>query len=171
MDPLIILVTSIFVILLASVIVNFYYICGHYLHQMDSVTTTTQTVQNISIDTETQTDDQNLSVDVHDKTIQTVQITKTVGVGNCNPVQVEHCVQTDKVYYVTLPEQLDQISEQLKINHADLTSCMKWVGKCEKATLSTVQAVNQQSQVIHDIHENIEADIHQELQRLHADIL
>ena len=53
-----------------------------------------------------------------------------------------------KVYYVTLLEQLDQISEQLKINHAVLTCCMEWVGNCEKATLSMVQAVNQQSQVI-----------------------
>ena len=171
MDPLIILVASIFVILLASIIVNFYYICGHYLHQMESVTITTQTVQNISTNTETQTFDQQLSVDVHDKTIQIVQSTKTVGVGNSSPVQVEHCVQTDKVYYVTLPEQLDQISEQLKINRADLTCCMEWVSDCEKGTLSTLQAVNQQSQVIHDICENTQADICQELQRLRADIL
>ena len=171
MDPLIILVASIFVILLASFIVNFYYIHGHYLHQMDSVTTTTQTIQNISTATETQANNQKLSVGIHDKTIQNVQITKTVGVGNSNSVQVEHCVQMEKVYYVTLPEQLDQISEQLKINRADLTHCMEWVGDCKKAALSMVQAVDQQSQVIRDIHENTQADIHQELQRLHANIL
>ena len=28
----------------------------------------------------------------------------------------EQCIQTDRVYYVTLPEQLDHISEQLTIN-------------------------------------------------------
>ena len=171
MDPLIILVASIFVILLASFIVNFYYIHGHYLHQTDSITTTTQTAQNISTDTETQTENHKLSVDFHDKTIQNVQITKTVGVGNSNQVQVEYCVQTDKVYYVTLLKQLDQILEQLNTNRADLTHCMEWVGNCEKATLSMVQAVNQQSQVICDIHENTQADICQELQRLCADIL
>ena len=43
MDPLVILAASIFIILLASFIVNFYYICGYYLHHMDYVTTTTQT--------------------------------------------------------------------------------------------------------------------------------
>ena len=72
MDPLIILAASIFAILLESFIVNFYYIHGHYLHQTESVTITTQTVQNISTDTETQTFNQKLSVDVHDKTIQTI---------------------------------------------------------------------------------------------------
>ena len=46
------------------------------------------------------------------------------------------CVQMDKVYYVTLPEQLDQILEQLKTNCTDLTHCMEWVGECEQATLS-----------------------------------
>ena len=107
-------------------------------------------------------------MDVHNKTIQNVQITKTVGVGNSNLVQVEHCVQTDKVHYVTLLEQLDQISEQLKINCADLTHCVEWVGNCEKATLSVVQAVNQQSQVIR---KNTQEDVCQELQRLCADIL
>ena len=75
---------------------------------MDYVTTTTQTVKNLSADTETQTENQKLSVDIHKKSIQNVQITRMVGVGNRNLVQVDHCVQTDKVYYVSLPEQLDQ---------------------------------------------------------------
>ena len=71
-----------------------------------------------------------------------------IGTDPCNPVQVDTCVQMDKVYYVTLPEQLDQILEQLKINHTDLTCCIKWVGGCEQATLSMTQAVEQQSQLI-----------------------
>ena len=82
-----------------------------------------------------------------------------VGVDTSNPVQVDNCVQMDKVYYVTLPEQLDQILEQLKINCADLTHCMEWVGKCEQATLSETQAVDQQSQVIQNIRENTQADV------------
>ena len=130
MDPLIILATSIFIILLASFIVNFYYICRHYLHHTDYVTNTTQTDKNFSTDTETQTNNQKLLVDVHNKAIQSIQIMRTVGVGNNNPVQVEHCVQMEKVYYVSLPEQLDQILEQLKINCTDLNHCMEWVGEC-----------------------------------------
>ena len=48
---------------------------------------------------------------------------------------------------------------------------MEWVGECEKATLSAVQAIDQQSQVICEIRENTQADMHQELQRQCADIL
>ena len=171
MDPLIILATSIFIILLASFIVNFYYICRHYLHHTDYVTNTTQTDKNFSTDTETQTNNQKLLVDVHNKAIQSIQIMRTVGVGNNNPVQVEHCVQTEKVYYVSLPEQLDQILEQLKINCTDLNHCMEWVGECEKATLTAKQAVEKQSQVICNIRENTQADVCHELQCQWAEIL
>ena len=133
---------------------------------MDYITTTTQTTKKFSSDTEIQTENQKPLVDIPDKTIQNVQITRTVAVGNSNPVQVEHFAQMDKVYYVSLPEQLDQILEQLKLNH-----CMEWVGECKKATLSAVQAIDQQSQVICEIQENTQADVHQELQRQCADIL
>ena len=67
-------------------------------------------------------------MDIHKKSTQNVPLTKTVGIDTSNPVQVDNCVQMDKVYYVTLPEQLDQILEQLKINCADLAHCMEWVG-------------------------------------------
>ena len=49
MDPLVILAASIFVILLASFIVNLYYIRRHYLHHMDYVTTTTQTAKKFQL--------------------------------------------------------------------------------------------------------------------------
>ena len=120
MDPLMILLASIFMILLASFIVNFYYICGHYLHYTDYTTSATQTVKIFSTDAETQTNDQKPLVDVHDQAVQNIQTMRTVGAGSSTPVQVEHCVQMDKVYYVSLLEQLDQILEQLKTNHADL---------------------------------------------------
>ena len=58
MDPLVILVASIFIILLASFIVNFYYICGHYSHNMDYTTSTTQTAKKFLTDMETQTNNQ-----------------------------------------------------------------------------------------------------------------
>ena len=134
MDPLLILVASIFVILLVSVTVNFCYIRGHYLHQLECVTTTTQTIKNLSADTEIQTENQILLPDIHKKSTQNVPTTETIGIDN--PVQINTCVQMDKVYYVTLPEQLDQILEQLKTNCTDLTHCMEWVGECEQATLS-----------------------------------
>ena len=159
MDPLLILAASIFTILLASVMVNFYYIRGHYLHHSEHITTTTQTINNWLADTETQTENQKLLVDIHEKSTQNVPTTETIGTDTCNLVQVETCVQMDKVYYVMLPEQLDQILEQSKINRTDLTHCMEWVGECEQATLSAIRAVDQQSQLI----QNTQADIHQEL--------
>ena len=171
MDPLIILASSIFIILLASFIVNFYYIRRHYLHHTDYVTNTTQTDKKFSTHAETQTNNQKLPVDVHDKALQFVQIMRTVGVGNNNPVQVEHCVQTDRVYYVALPEQLDQILEQLKINCTDVNHCMVWVSECEKATLAATQVVEKQSQAICNISENTQADMHQELQCQCVEIL
>ena len=97
MDPLVILVASIFIILLASFIVNFYYIRGHYLHHMDYTTSTTQTVKIFSTDVETQTNNQKPPVGIRDQSIQNVQTMKTVGAGNSAPVQVEHCVQINKV--------------------------------------------------------------------------
>ena len=48
---------------------------------------------------------------------------------------------------------------------------MEWVGECETATLSVVQAIHQQSQQIRDIRKNTQADVCQELQRQCADIL
>ena len=152
MDPLVILVASIFIIL-ASFIVNFYYIREHYSHHTDYTTSTTQTTRNFSIDMETQTNNQKPPVDVHDQSIQNIQTMRTVGAGNSTPVQVEHCVQTDKVYYISLPEQLDKILTQLKTNHADLNHCMEWVSECEKATLAATQAVDKQSQTICNISE------------------
>ena len=135
MDPLLILAASIFTILLVSVTVNFYYIRGHYLHHLECVITTMQTITNLSADTETQTENQKLLLDIHKKSTQNALTTDTIGIDACNPVQVHTCVQTDKVYYVTLSEQLDHILEQLKINRTDLTHCMEWVGECEQTTL------------------------------------
>ena len=104
-----------------SVTVNFYYIRGHYLHQLECVTTTIQTIKNLSADTKIQTENQILLLDVHKKSTQNVPTTETIGIDTCNPEQIDTCVQMDKVYDVTLPEQLDQILEQLKTNHTDLT--------------------------------------------------
>ena len=171
MAPLVILVASIFIILLASFIVNFYYICEHYSHHMDYTTSTTQTARNFSTDAETQTNNHKPPVDVHDQSIQNVQTTRTVGAGNSTPVQVEHCAQTDKVYYVSLPEQLGQILIQLRTNRTDLNHCVEWVDECEKATLAAAQAVDKQSQTICNIRETIQADTCQELQHQHTDIL
>ena len=170
MDPLVILVASIFIILLTSLTVNFYYICRYYSHHTNS-TSSTQTARNFSTDAETQINNQKPPVGVHDQSIQNVQTMRTVGAGNSTPVQVERYIQMDKVYYISLPEQLDQILAQLKTNRTDLNHCMEWVGECEKATLTAAQAVDKQSQTICNIHETIQADVHQELQCQHTDIL
>ena len=139
MDPLLLLEASSLIILLASLIVNIHYIRGHYVHHSEHVATTTQTTNNL------------LLLDVHKKSTQNTPTTQLIAVDTCKPIRADTCVQTDKLYYVTLPEQLDQILEQLKINRPDLIHCMEWVGECEQATLTTTRAVNQQSQLIQNI--------------------
>ena len=108
MDPLLILVASIFAILLASLIVNLYYIRGHYFSHSDHTTTATQTVQNPCVHNEIQTE--NCS-DIQDKEVQNTPQTETTGMDPQNLTTVENCIQMDRVYYMTLPEQLDHISK------------------------------------------------------------
>ena len=83
----------------------------------------------------------------------------------------EQCIQNDRVYYVTLPEQLDHISEQLTINRQDLTHCMEWVGECEQTTLAMVNTIDQQTQQLQTHHDTIQQDLHQELQKHRTNIL
>ena len=138
MDPVLIFMVSILAILLASSTVNLYYIRGNYLYHSENTTVATQTIQNLPVNTETQTENQ---LDVQDKVVQNIQTTETIGTDPNNLEKLDTCVQMDKVYYVTLNEQLDRILEQLTINCTDLTHCMEWVGECEQATLSATQAV------------------------------
>ena len=72
-----------------------------------------------------QTDNQKFLPAIHDKATQNTQTMEMIGTDPCNPINIDTCVQMDKVYYVTLPEQLDKILVQLKINHTDLTHCME----------------------------------------------
>ena len=118
MDPLLILVASTFVILLALLIVNLYYIHGHYFSHQDHTTTATQTAQNNCVHNEIQTEN---FLDIQDKEVQNTPQTETTGMDPQNLTTAEQCIQTDRVYYVTLPEQLDHISKQLTINQQDLT--------------------------------------------------
>ena len=108
MDPILILVASIFAFLLVSITVNLYYIHGHYLYHLDNTTVATQTVQNLPVNTETQTENQ---LNVQDREVQNSPPTETIGTDPNNLEWADTCVQMDKVYYVMLPEQLDRISE------------------------------------------------------------
>ena len=83
----------------------------------------------------------------------------------------EHCIQTDRVYYVTLPEQLDHISEQLTINRQDLTHCMEWVGECKQTTLAEANAIDQQTQQLQTHRDSIQQDLCQELQKYCTNVL
>ena len=76
MDPILILVASIFAILLASLIVNLYYICGHYFYHPDYTTTATQMFQNPHVHNKIQTE--NCS-HVQDKEVQNTPQTETTG--------------------------------------------------------------------------------------------
>ena len=110
-------------------------------------------------------------LNVQDKEVQHIQQMKTTGTDPHNLEWVDIFIQMDKVYYVTLPKQLDHISEQLTTNHTDLTHCMEWVGESEQATLTAAHAVDQQTQLIQTIHESIQSDVCQELQKYRTDIL
>ena len=105
------------------------------------------------------------------KEVHNTPQTETTGMDPQNLKKVENCIQMDKVYYVTLPEQLDHISEQLTTNRQDLICCMEWVGECEQTTLAAAHAIDQQIQLLQNLHDSIQLDIHQELQKYHTDIL
>ena len=87
MDPILILVASIFAILLASITVNLYYIRGHYLYHSDNTTVATQTVQNLPVNTEIQMENHS---DIQDKEVQNSQPMKTTGTDPNNLEQVVH---------------------------------------------------------------------------------
>ena len=162
MDPLLILVASTFVILLVSLIVNLYYTCGHYFSHPDHTTTATQTAQNPCVHNEIQAEN---CLDIQDKQVQNTPQTETTGTDPQNLTTAEHCIQTDRVYYVTLPEQLDRISKQLTINRQDLTRCMEWVGECKQTALAEANAIDQQTQQLQTHRDSIQQDLHQELQK------
>ena len=113
-------------VLLASVIVNIYYACRHYNCTTDAAATQTNDML------------------TNNREAQVSPVTKSMKSNTDDIPKSESTVQTDLVYYVTLPEQLDKISEQLNTNRQDLTRCMQWIGECEQATLVTTQAVEQQ---------------------------
>ena len=62
-------------------------------------------------------DNQKFLLAIHDKVTQNTKITEMRATDLCNSINIYTCVQMDRVYYVTLPEQLDDILAQLKINH------------------------------------------------------
>ena len=168
MDPILILVASNFAILLVSLIVNLYYIHGHYFYHTDHTTTATQMFQNPRVHSEIQTE--NCS-HAQDKEVQNTQQTETTGMDPQNLKTAENCIQTDKVYYVTLPKQLDHISEQLTTNRQDLNRCMEWVGECKQTTLAAANVIDQQTQLLQNLRDSIQQDICQELQKYRTDVL
>ena len=167
MDPILIFIASIFAILLASLIVNLYYIRRHYFYHLDYTTTATQMFQNPCVHNEIQTEN---CFHAQDKEVQNTPQTETTGMDPQNSKKVENCIQMDKVYYVTLPEQLDHISKQLT-NQQDLTHCMEWIGECTQTTLAAARAIDQQTQLLQNLCDSIQQDIHQELQKYRTNIL
>ena len=72
----------------------------------------------------------------------------------------------DLVYYVTLPDQLQGILNQLDTNRKDLIRCMEWIGECEKTTVVATKAIEQQQQDLQDLQKANHEHWYQELQRL-----
>ena len=80
-------------------------------------------------------------------------------------------IQTDLVYYVTLPDQLQHISEQLETNHKDLNHCMEWIGECEKMMLVAMKAIDQQRQDLQELQKANHEHSYQELQHLRISLM
>ena len=146
MDPLTLTILSSLAILVTSFIVNIYYVQGHHLRQTEAAAT--QTNELLLMQTGIQTEECKTSTNMHEETTQFSPSTETIGLNTNHITQADSNVQADKVYYVTLPEQLDQISDQLQVNRMDLMRCMEWIGECEQAVLATTKIVEQQNQIL-----------------------
>ena len=48
---------------------------------------------------------------------------------------------------------------------------MEWVGECEQTTLAAAHAIDQQTQLLQNLHDSIQQDLRKELQKYRTDIL
>ena len=155
MDPLTITLFSTLIILAASIIVNIFYV----LDKNRNITrvATTQAIKETS-----------------PVSHEEMQVSPAQSMAETNTVQTTNTdiqVQTDLVYYVMLPNQLQGISNQLETNHKDLTHCMEWIGECEKTTLVATKAIEQQCQDLQELQKANHEHLYQELQCLRISLI
>ena len=133
MDPILLFIGSILILLVASLIVIGYFVYVQQTTAQLTVDSETQTVSIYAAEADIQTD-HTLQTD---QSTQVTSTTVTRAIGNTVPMCSESTDQTDCTYYITLPKQLTEISQHLKINSQDVVRCMELVGECERVMLVT----------------------------------
>ena len=149
MDPLTITLFSYVVVLAASIIVNIFYVVN--ANKNKKTVATTQTEKNFVTDSDTQTLKEVLPAFQSDEEIQASPSQSTIETNTVTTTYTDNQIQMDLVYYVTLPDQLHHILEQLETNRKDLNHCMEWIGECEKTTLVATKAIEQQRQDLQEL--------------------
>ena len=138
---------------------------------MEYTAIATQTDSSELVNSETQSETSQKFYITADKAVQSAPTTATTGTNSEKSTVNDESAQTDLIYYVTLLDQLNRISEQLTVNRTDLTSCMQWIGECEQATLVTTQTVENLTQLIQGLWEATHADVRQQLDKHRTDII
>ena len=169
MDPLTITLFSTLVVLAALIIVNIFYVVD--INKNKKKVATMQTEKFLVTDIDTQTVKDALPVSQSDEETQVSPFTSTAETNTATTTYTDTQIQTDLLYYVTLPDQLHHISEQLETNRKDLNHCMEWIGECEKTTLVATKAIEQQQQDLQELQKANHEHLYQELQCLHISLI
>ena len=169
MDPFLIFLVCICVILLASVIVNFYFIYLHVDFNAANSNTTTQTVPVYMADTEVQMTNTFNTVQ-QDQTTQTILGVKTIKTGMDYIAHRDAAIQAAELNYVGLSDQLEELSSHSQVTQQDLIPCISWITECEKAVVGNTQAAINLTQCLTEFQEQSKRDLRQELEKHNSDL-
>ena len=119
MDPLTFVVASICIILLASIIINFYFVYLHTDFSVITFTVVTQTNDTYTVEAEIQT--QKNTEDNHQEcSTQTILPIKNTATGTDYRVYQDSVVQATQPDYISLPEQLDEMIKHSHVTRQDI---------------------------------------------------
>ena len=150
MDPLTIVVASICMILLASIIVNFYFVYLHTDFSVITFTVVTQTNDTYTVEAEIQT--QKNTEDNHQEcSTQTILPIKNTATGTDYRVYQDLVVQATQPDYISLPEQLDEIIKHSHVTRQDIMRCIRWIIECKKTITVNSQAIINHTQQLTEI--------------------
>ena len=139
MDPFLVFLISICLILLASIIVNFYFVYLHMEFTISNSLTAIQTDQTYMADAEVQMT--NCFEDHHhEQSTQTILKVQTVAMGTDYTVCRDSTVQAAELNYVDILKQLEELSKHSYVTLQDLNHCIGWISECEKGIVGNTQA-------------------------------
>ena len=160
---------STLVVLAVLIIVNIFYVVDR--NKTKKKVAITQTEKFFVTDSDTQTIKEALLVSQSDEETQVSPSRSTAETNTAITTYTDTQLQTDLVYYVTLPDQLSHISEQLESNRKDLNLSIEWIGECEKMTLVATKAIDQQRQDLQELQKANHEHLYQELQHLRISLI